>query len=63
MGWAKAEVTLVAIGKAQQFRTVVVPAAGFTPQLGGLHGGAACMLLEQAAAASYRANPNPNSEL
>jgi hypothetical protein len=31
--------------------------------LGGLHGGAACLLLEQAAAASYRANPNPNSEL
>ena len=39
MGRAKAEVTLVAIGKPQQLRAVVVPAAGFTPQLGGLHGG------------------------
>ena len=39
MGRTKAEVTLVTIGKTHQLRAVVVPAAGFTPQLGRLHGG------------------------
>ena len=39
MGRANAEITVVAVFYAQQFATVLEPAAGFFPQLGRLHGG------------------------
>ena len=36
---AEAEVAIVTVANAQQFRPVLRPAAGFLPQLGGLHNG------------------------
>ncbi|MNQ66633.1 hypothetical protein D3C85_811270 [compost metagenome] len=37
VGWAQHEGTVVAVGQAAQLGTVVIPAAGLLPQLGGLH--------------------------
>src|SRR5690606_32106924 len=37
VGGAEAEVTLVAVVDAQQFRPVLLPATGFDPEVGGLH--------------------------
>ncbi|MCY1404513.1 hypothetical protein D9M71_197220 [compost metagenome] len=39
VGRTDAELALMAILQAQQFRTVLLPAAGLLPQFGGLHGG------------------------